>query len=108
MNEPNDNLDALLAQSPPPPAPAWFEQRLRARLYRESAGPAWKRWWHRLGVTGKAVVWTGCVAAFALGVWLSPTLEPASGREWAQEDYFQAFDAFVSYSEQAQAWDVEW
>lgn len=106
--EPHDPLDRLLAASPPPPAPPWFEQRLRARLHRESTTPAWRRLWNRLTTPARLALPLATAAALALAFWLTtPTHDPAPAT-LAQEDFNRAFDAFIAYTEQAQSWNLDW
>lgn len=102
MKEPNDNLDQLLAQAPPPPAPPWFEQRLMARLRREKETRPVFGWVWR---------WTSAIAVCALVVagsfaWRSThTVKPAAV---AQDEIYQGLDAFAAYQEQSRSWNLEW
>ena len=106
MKEPNDNLDQLLAQAPPPQAPPWFEQRLMARLRREretEARPVFGRIWR----------WTSAIAvcAFVMAgsfAWKSMHTTTPSVVPVAQEEIYQGLDAFAAYQEQSQSWNIEW
>lgn len=106
MKEPNDNLDQLLAQAPPPPAPPWFEQRLMARLRRErevEARPVFGWVWRWTSV---AVVCSFVVAgSFA---WHSTHKGKTAKAAVAQEEIYQGLDAFVTYQEQSRSWNLEW
>jgi len=108
MNESPDPLDRLLDRAPAPPAPPWFEQRLMARLCREQARPWWQQAWARCSGPARVVLLpAGAAALLALGFWLrTPTApEPAP---LAQDEFNQAFDAFVAYSEHARSWNLDW
>lgn len=109
MNESPDPLDRLMARTPPPPAPPWFEQRLMARVRAGAALPWWRRAWRDLGLPGRVLVPAGAAAAIVLALGLWPRTDaPPPASMLAQEDFNQAFDAFASYSEQARTWNVEW
>lgn len=108
MNEPNDNLDALLRQVPPQPAPSWFEQRLMARLRREEARAGLHAWMGRLWTGWKLAVPCAAVAFLAVGIfWVKlqgPAPGPAPGL--TQEELNRTLDAFVAYTEQDQSWNL--
>lgn len=108
MNEYPDPLDQLLSQAPPPPAPPWFEQRLMARLRREQSRPWWQQTWARLGLPARVLLLPASAATLlAVGFWLRPTPAPQTP-PLAHEEFNQAFDAFLAYSEQARLWNLEW
>jgi hypothetical protein len=108
MEERKDNLDQLLGQAPPPPAPPWFEQRLMARIRSEECEQArpyffWSWRFARLA---------GALALLLIGgfAWQAVQSPPtaASQASLVQEEIYQGFDAFADYREQSQTWSVEW
>jgi len=106
MKEPNDNLDQLLAQAPPPPAPPWFEQRLMARLRRErevEVRPVFGRVWRWTS----AIVVCSFVVAGSFAWRSTHTAKPATPAV-AREEIYQGLDAFAAYQEQSQSWNLEW
>ena len=104
MKEPNDNLNQLLAQAPPPQAPPWFEQRLMARLRREQeARPvfAWSWRWTSLAAAG-------CLLVMGSAVWWHGRAPQQTPVAQAREEIYQGLDAFAAYQEQSQSWNIEW
>ncbi len=108
MEEPKDNLDQLLGQAPPPPAPPWFEQRLLARIRSEEtekARPFFVWSWRFAPLAGGLALLL--VGTFAWQAMQSPPTA-ASQASLVQEEIYQGFDAFADYREQSRTWSVEW
>lgn len=113
MNPPNstDPLDRLLERSPLPPAPPWFEQRLRARMLREAETPASPlRWIKALWSKPRtAITACGVLALLVSGLLLHTHLSsPPASPQLAQDDFNQAFETFLAYTEQAESWNLDW
>lgn len=109
MHEPNDNLDQLLAQAPPPPAPPWFEQRLMARIRREEQErerPIWVRMWSVRTVSLAGAVCLLVAGSISIQTFRGPG--PSESPALVQEEISEGLEAFVAYQEQSQTWSVEW
>ena len=105
-----DKLDHLLASSPMPKAPAWFEARTLARLRVEQEKlTLWSRMLAFIQDQGRAIaaarIVTACVCALMAFFFWQSVLKPGARQQMADKKLFDAFSAFNSYVVEQEGWN---
>lgn len=91
------DLEKLLAQAPPPKAPAWFAAKTLARLREEEKVKSGSFWW-----MGWRWIWAAGTAALVAGWLLWDGAKP--GIELTDAEVFAALDALVQQDEDNRWW----